>query len=80
MTLKPRTTTMRALRDDERTHAAAIVAVWLVENAVQVTADYPTGTNWVPVAIDDEARRLGVLVQAPGTASSLAEIPMLAVA
>jgi hypothetical protein len=54
--------------------------VWLVENAVQVTADYPTGTNWVPVAIDDETRRLGVLVEAPGTTSSLAEIPMLAVA
>jgi hypothetical protein len=71
---------MRTLREDERTHAAAIVAVWLVENAVQVTAEYPTGTNWVPVEIDDEARRLRVLVQTPGAASSLAEIPMLAVA
>jgi hypothetical protein len=71
---------MRALRDDERTHAAAVVASWLIKNAVQVAADYPTGTNWVPVAIDHEARRLGVLVQAPGTTSSLAEIPMLAVA
>ena len=71
---------MRALRDDERAHAAGFLAVWLVENAVQVTADYPTGTNWVPVAIDDETRRLGVLVEAPGTTSSLAEIPMLAVA
>ena len=39
---------MRALKDDERTHATGILAVWLVENAVQVTADYPTDPNWVP--------------------------------
>jgi hypothetical protein len=71
---------MRAIRDDERDVAAADVAIWLLENAVEVTAEYPTGTNWVPVAIDHDTRRIGVLVQAPGVTSSLAEIPMLAIA
>lgn len=61
---------MRPLRDDERTHAAATVAAWLVENAVQVTAEYPTGTDWLPVAIDVDARRIGVIVQPPGGTNS----------
>jgi hypothetical protein len=64
---------MRAIMDDERDVAAADVAIWLLENAVEVTAEYPTGTNWIPVAIDGDTRRIGVLVQAPGVSSSLAE-------
>lgn len=71
---------MRPLRDDERTHAAAIVTSWLLKNAVQVTAEHPTGTNWVPVAIDYDTHRIAVIVQEPGASNSLAEIPMLAVA
>jgi hypothetical protein len=71
---------MRAIRDDERDIAAADVAIWLLENAVEVAAQCPTGTNWIPVALDHDTRRIGVLVQAPGVSSSLAEIPMLAVA
>ena len=71
---------MRALRDDERDVAAAEVAIWLLENAVEIAAEYPTGTNFVPVAIDRDTQRIGVIVQAPGLSSSLAEVPMLAVA
>jgi hypothetical protein len=71
---------MRALTDNERVVAAGHVTIWLLDNAVAVEAEYPAGTNWVPVAIDQEARRIGVLVQAPGTASRFAEIPILAVA
>jgi hypothetical protein len=34
----------------------------------------------VPVALDLETQRIAVIVQAPGLSSSLAEVPMLAVA
>jgi hypothetical protein len=71
---------MQAIRDDERDVAAADVTIWLIENAPQIAAEYPTGTNFVPVAIDRDRQRIGVIVQAPGSSSSLAEVPMLAVA
>ena len=72
---------MRALRDDEREQAAAIVAVWLVEHAVEIAAEYPTGTNFVPVAIDHDRSRISVIAQMPGMGTGrLTEIPMLAAA
>jgi hypothetical protein len=71
---------MRALRDDERDVAAAEVAIWLLENAVTIAAEYPTGTNFVPVAIDHDMQRISVIVEAPGISNSLTEIPIPAAA
>jgi hypothetical protein len=71
---------MRALRDDERDVAAAEVAIWLLENAVEIAAEYPTGTNFVPVAIDHDTQRISLIVEAPGASKSLTEIPMPAAA
>ena len=71
----------RALKDDERVHAAATVAAWLLEHAVEVAAAYRTGTNFVPVAIDDEMRILFSIAEEPGASNRLlAEIPMPAAA
>ena len=68
------------LKDDERDVAAADIAIWLLEHAVKITAEYPTGTNFVPVAIDDDTQRISVIVEAPGVSNSLTEIPMPAAA
>jgi hypothetical protein len=71
---------MRALRDDERDVAAAEVAIWLLENAVEIAAEYPTGTNFIPVAIDHDTKRISLIVETPGASKSLTEIPMPAAA
>ena len=55
---------IRALRDDERDIAAATVAIWLLEHAVEITAQYPNGTNFVPVAIDDSTQEIMAIAQA----------------
>lgn len=78
---------MRALLDVEREHAASAVAAWLIKHAVEATAQHPTGTNFVPVAIDTDAQLIWAVVEEPmGTSSSegahqraVEEIPMLAV-
>jgi hypothetical protein len=80
---------MRALLDAEREQAASAVAAWLIKHAVEATAQHPTGTNFVPVAIDPEAHIIWAIVEQPTTTTSVAEgvhqrafeeIPMLAVA
>jgi hypothetical protein len=77
---------MRPLRDDERDVAAAAMAVYLVEHAVEITAQYPTGTSFVPVAIDTDAQEFMAIVEEPAIAGAaapsrtLAGIPMPAAA
>ena len=80
---------MRALLDAERDQAASAVAAWLIKHAAEVTMQHPTGTNFVPVAIDPEAHVIWAIVEEPLARSSFAEgvhkraleeIPMFAVA
>ena len=80
---------MRALLDAERDRAALAVAAWLIKHAVEATQQHPTGTNFVPVAIDPEAHIIWAIVEEPTASTSfsegvhkraLEEIPMLAVA
>ncbi len=77
---------MRPLKDDERDVAAATIAIYLLEHAVEITAQHPTGTNFVPVAIDDDRQEIMAIVEEPAIAGgaapnrTLAEIPMPAAA
>jgi hypothetical protein len=72
--------TRALIREEERQHAAFLVTAWLLQNPA---ADHPTGTNFIPVAIDEETRVVYAIAQEPGAGASsetLERIPMLAVA
>jgi hypothetical protein len=64
---------MRALLDAEREQAASAVAAWLIKHAVEATAQHPTGTNFVPVAIDPDAHVIWAIVEEPTASTSFAE-------
>lgn len=43
------------LTQEEHDQAAARVAIWLLDNAVEVTEKYATGAAWNPIALDGDA-------------------------
>jgi hypothetical protein len=54
-----------AKRDAEREQAASAIAAWLIKHAVEATDQHPTGTNFVPVAIEPEEHIIWAIVEQP---------------